>query len=130
MSTTYYISKMLPGTAFDAAITKLTETLGREGFGILTDIDVTATLKRKLDLEFRPYRILGACIPHFAHQALSAEDKIGTLLPCNVIVQEHAHGVEVAAIDPVASMSAVDNPALTHMAGCVREKLRRVVNGL
>ena len=116
---------------FDAAVAKVTEALKAEGFGVLTDIDVKATMKAKLGVDGRPYRILGACNPPFAHQALLAEDKIGTMLPCNVIVQELAVGqVEVAAIDPVASMSAVDNPGLGAIGMEVRAKLQKVVENI
>jgi uncharacterized protein (DUF302 family) len=103
--------------------------LGKQGFGVLTDIDVQATLKKKLDVSFRPYRILGACNPGMAHKALLAEDKIGTMLPCNVVVQELPSGkVEVSAVDPVASMQAVENPALAETAMKVREMLRQVID--
>jgi uncharacterized protein (DUF302 family) len=130
MSVSYYFSKTL-NLSFDDAIVRVTEELKREGFGVLTDIDVRATMKKKLDIEFRNYRILGACNPPFAHQALLAEDKIGTMLPCNVIVQEHAAGVvEVAAIDPVASMAAVNNPQLGAVGMEVRARLQRVVESL
>jgi uncharacterized protein (DUF302 family) len=130
MIMSYYFSKTL-NLPFDDAIARVTEELKKEGFGVLTDIDVRATMKKKLDLDFRNYRILGACNPPFAHQALLAEDKIGTMLPCNVIVQEHAAGVvEVAAIDPVASMAAVDNPQLGAVGMEVRAKLERVVASL
>jgi uncharacterized protein (DUF302 family) len=130
MIMSYYFSKTL-NLPFDDAIVRVTEELKKEGFGVLTDIDVRATMKKKLDLDFRNYRILGACNPPFAHQALLAEDKIGTMLPCNVIVQEHAPGVvEVAAIDPVASMAAVDNPQLGAVGMEVRAKLQRVVESL
>ena len=99
---------------FDEAVTHVTSELGKRGFGVLTEIDVQATLKKKLGVDFRPYRILGACNPQFAHEALMAEDKIGTMLPCNVIVQQLGPDqVEVSAVDPVASMQAVRNPALT-----------------
>ena len=126
----YYFSKTLD-LSFDDAIIRVTEELKKEGFGILTDIDVRATMKKKLDVDFRNYRILGACNPPFAHQALLAEDKIGTMLPCNVIVQEYAAGVvEVAAIDPVASMAAVDNPQLGAVGMEVRARLQRVVASL
>jgi len=126
----YYFSKTLD-LPFDDAIVRVTEELKKEGFGVLTDIDVRATMKKKLDVDFRNYRILGACNPAFAHQALLAEDKIGTMLPCNVIVQEHAAGVvEVAAIDPVASMAAVNNPQLGAVGMEVRAKLQRVVESL
>ena len=126
----YYFSKTLD-LPFDDAIARVTEELKKEGFGVLTDIDVRATMKKKLDVDFRNYRILGACNPPFAHQALLAEDKIGTMLPCNVIVQELAAGVvEVAAIDPVASMSAVNNPQLGAVGMEVRARLQRVVESL
>jgi len=126
----YYFTKEL-NISFDAAIAKVTEELKKEGFGILADIDVKATLKKKMDVEFRPYRILGACNPPFAFQALQAEDKIGTMLPCNVVVQEKAPGkVEVTAIDPVASMAAVDNPNLRTIGEQIREKLKRVIDNM
>ncbi len=126
----YYFSKMLD-LPFEEALERVTEGLKREGFGVLTEIDVKATMKKKLDVDFRNYRILGACNPPFAHQALLAEDKIGTMLPCNVIVQETAGGsVEVAAIDPIASMQAVDNPALGEVAVEVQARLKRVVDSL
>jgi uncharacterized protein (DUF302 family) len=126
----YHFSKRLD-VPFDQALSLVTEALKREGFGILTDIDVKATMKAKLGEEFRPYRILGACSPPLAYRALQLEDKIGTMLPCNVIVQEHADGtVEVSAVDPVASMQAIENPGLAEVAKEVQAKLRRVVNGL
>ena len=126
----YHFSKRLD-VPFDQAVSRVTEALKREGFGILTDIDVKATLKNKLGADFRPYRILGACSPPLAYRALQLEDKIGTMLPCNVIVQEHANGtVEVSAVDPVASMQAIENPGLAEVAKEVQAKLRRVVNGL
>lgn len=128
----YYFNKTV-NLPFDAAIAAVTEALKREGFGVLTEIDVRATLKKKLDVDFRNYRILGACNPPFAHQALLAEDKIGTMLPCNVIVQEVADMpgmVEVAAVDPVASMAAVANPQLAAVAQEVRARLKRVVDSL
>ena len=121
----YYFTKIVH-MGFDAAIARVTEALKQEGFGVLTEIDVKATMKKKLDVDFRPYRILGACNPPFAHKALMAEDKIGAMLPCNVIVQEHAPGVvEVSAIDPVASMAAVRNESLAAVAGEVQAKLQR-----
>lgn len=126
----YYFSKTLT-TDFDSAITKVTEELKKEGFGILTEIDVKETFKKKLDVDFRKYRILGACNPNFAFEAIKAEDKIGTMLPCNVIVQEHENGnIEVTAVDPVASMMAIKNDALGSVAGSVREKLSRVIQNL
>lgn len=126
----FYINRNVTGD-FDGAIARVIDALKAEGFGILTDIDVRQTMKAKIGVDFRPYRILGACNPSLAHEALSAEDKIGTMLPCNVIVQQHDNGVvEVAAIDPVASMASIDNPALTKLAAQVREKLERVVSEL
>jgi uncharacterized protein (DUF302 family) len=125
----YYFSKTV-NTSFDDAIDRVTEELKKEGFGILTEIDVKATLKKKLDVDFRPYRILGACNPPFAHQALQAEDKIGAMLPCNVIVQETGDGVEIAAVDPIASMAAVENPQLGEVAQQVQTKLKKVIENL
>lgn len=126
----YYFTKTLNKT-FDEAIQRVTEELKKEGFGILTEIDVKSTLKKKLNVDFYNYRILGACNPPFAYQALQAEDKIGTMLPCNVIVQEKTPGrVEVSAIDPVASMMAVKNDKLLEVANQVQEKLKRVIENL
>ena len=126
----YYFSKTL-NVSFEEAVSKVTEELKKEGFGILTDIDVQATLKKKMNVDFRKYRILGACNPSFAYQALLKEDKIGTMLPCNVIVQELAEGkAEVAAIDPIASMQAVRNPDLQGIAEQVQVKLKKVIDSL
>lgn len=126
----YYFATELNAT-MDEAIARVTEALAERGFGVLTRIDVDKTLKKKIGADFRPYVILGACNPHFAHQALNAEDKIGTMLPCNVIVQEIAPGrVEVAAVDPIASMAAIDNPDLAAIAGRVRELLQETVSSL
>jgi uncharacterized protein (DUF302 family) len=126
----YYFSKTVTDD-FDTAIEKVTNELKKEGFGVLTQIDVQDTLKKKLDVDFRKYRILGACNPTFAHEALIAEDKIGAMLPCNVVVQEHENGeVEISAVDPVASMMAVNNDALGHVAAQVREKLKSVIDQL
>ena len=126
----YHFSKRLD-VPFDQAVSRVTEALKREGFGVLTDIDVRATMKAKLGEEFRPYRILGACNPELAHRALLLEDKIGTMLPCNVIVQQHADGaVEVSAVDPVASMRAIENPRLAEVANEVQAKLKRAVADL
>ena len=109
----------------------MTEALKREGFGVLTDIDVSATMKAKLGEDFSPYRILGACNPKLAHRALQLEDKIGTMLPCNVIVQQHeGGGVEVSAVDPLASMQAIRNPRLAEVANEAQAKLKKVVEGL
>ncbi len=126
----YTFSKTLDGD-FDEIIDRVTEALGEEGFGILTEIDVKETLKKKLDVDFRRYRILGACNPKLAYRALTLEPEIGTMLPCNVIVQEDDAGrVVVSAVDPVASMQAIENPELAGVAETVREKLKRVVDGL
>jgi uncharacterized protein (DUF302 family) len=126
----YYYSRTVD-MPFDAAIEHVTAELKKEGFGILSDIDVRATMQKRLGVDFRNYRILGACNPPFAHQALLAEDKIGTMLPCNVIVQEVAEGeVEVAAVDPIASMQAVKNEALGNVAAQVQALLRKVVDNL
>jgi uncharacterized protein (DUF302 family) len=126
----YYFCKTFDGT-FEAAIEKTTAELKKEGFGVLTDIDVKDTLKKKLGVDFRKYRILGACNPPFAYEALSAEDKIGLMLPCNVIVQERPDGkIEVSAIDPAASMRAVRNDSLASVAEEVRRKLERVIGAV
>ena len=126
----YHFSKTI-GLPFDQSIARVVQALKHEGFGILTDIDVSATMKAKLGEEFRPYQILGACNPQLAYRALKLEDKIGTMLPCNVVVQQHADGgVEVSAVDPVASMQAIDNPGLANLANEVRAKLKKVVEGL
>ncbi|MBO9378132.1 DUF302 domain-containing protein [Sphingomonas histidinilytica] len=123
----YYFAKTL-NVGFEDAIRLVTEALKREGFGIITEIDVRDTFKRKIDVDFRNYRILGACNPMMAHEALQIEDKVGTMLPCNVVVQDIGGGrTEVAAIDPVASMQAIANPQLKHAAEQVREKLQRVI---
>lgn len=127
---TYYFSRTIQGS-FEKVLGRTLDSLKKEGFGVLTEIDVQQILKKKMDVDFRPYRILGACNPSFAHKALMAEDKIGTMLPCNVIVQELSEGrVEVAAIDPVASMQAVENPSLLPIAKQVQEKLKNVINGM
>ncbi len=116
---------------FDQAILKVTEELKKEGFGILTEIDVTATLKKKMDVDFRNYRILGACNPPFAYRALLAEPHIGTMLPCNVIVQELDDGkVEVAAVDPLSSMQAIQNKELQAIAKEIQLKLKKVIDQL
>jgi uncharacterized protein (DUF302 family) len=126
----YYMAREL-ALPFDAAVTATIEALKREGFGVLTDIDVQATLRQKLGVEFRKYRILGACHPPSAHRALQAEERIGLMLPCNVIVQERGPDrTEVAAIDPAASLMAVGNPMLRDVGTEVRAKLERVVQGI
>ncbi len=123
----YYIAKTVDG-AFPAIVERVKEALKTEGFGVLTDIDVKATMKQKLDIEFRNYRILGACNPPLAHQALTADDKIGTMLPCNVIVQDlGGDQIEVAAINPVISMEHVGNPTLKTIAESAAGKLQRVI---
>lgn len=126
----YYFSKTLP-VGFDEAVRRTTEVLKQHGFGIITEIDVKQTLKAKIGVDFRNYRILGACNPKLAHEALQLEDKVGTMLPCNVIVQEIATGrTEVAAIDPVASMQAIDNPRLRDAAKRVQTMLQQVIESL
>jgi uncharacterized protein (DUF302 family) len=126
----YYISRTIE-SRFDNAVAKVVDALKGEGFGVLTDIDVAATMKQKLGIEFRPYRILGACNPPLAHKALTAEDKVGVMLPCNVIVQEAGAGkVEVAAIDPRTAMESAGNPALTDLANEVADKLARVISAI
>jgi len=126
----YYFSKTV-NEDFDTAIERVTEELKKEGFGVLTQIDVQNTLKKKLDVDFKKYRILGACNPNFAYQALQSEDKIGTMLPCNVVVQENIDGtVEVSAVDPVASMASVKNDSLGGVAIQVSDKLKKVISNL
>lgn len=126
----YYFNRTIK-MPFEEAITKVTEELKKEGFGVLTEIDVKDTLKKKLGVDFHPYRILGTCNPSFAYQSLQVEDKIGLMLPCNVIVQEISKGlVEVAAIDPASAMKCIGNPELTKIAEQVREKLNKVVTNL
>ena len=126
----YYFRKTLD-IPFEEALARVAEELQKEGFGVLTEIDVKATLKKKLGADFRNYRILGACNPPYAYEALKAEDKIGTLLPCSVIVQETPDGaVEVAAIDPVASMQAVENASLAPVASQIQAKLKAVIENL
>jgi uncharacterized protein (DUF302 family) len=123
----YYFNKTITGD-FNQVIKKVTEELKKEGFGILTEIDIKATLKKKLNVDFYNYRILGACNPPFAYKALQAEDKIGTMLPCNVIVQERDAGnIEVSAVDPMASMQSVENEALAKIAKKIRSKLEKVI---
>ena len=126
----YYFSKTVKGS-FEEVLEKVTASLKNEGFGILTEIDVKETLKKKLDVDFRKYKILGACNPPYAYKALQAEDKIGIMLPCNVIVQEIAgNDIEVAAVDPVASMKAIENQSLYVIATQVQEKLKNIVHNL
>lgn len=126
----YYFNKIV-STNFDQTIALVTDKLKEEGFGVLTQIDVKDTLKRKLDVDFKRYQILGACNPAFAHRALLVEDKVGVMLPCNVVIEEHEDGkTEVTAIDPVTSMSAIDNKQLELLATEVRAKLKRVIDRL
>lgn len=126
----YYFNKTLNGN-FDQIIEKITEELKKEDFGILTEIDIQETLKKKLDVDFKKYKILGACNPPYAHKALVAEDKIGTMLPCNVIVQEISKGVvEVAAVNPMASMQSVENEDLKEIAQEITAKLKKVIEKL
>jgi uncharacterized protein (DUF302 family) len=126
----YYFSKTLD-MPFDAVISRVTDALATKGFGVLTTIDVRTTMKNKLGVEFKPYTILGACNPHFAWRALQAEDKIGTMLPCNVVVSEIAPGrMEVSAVDPAASMASIDNPGLAEKAADVRRLMQDVVREL
>lgn len=126
----YYNEKTLKGVSFEEAIQRVKDALKKEDFGVLTEIDIQATLKKKLNEDFRPYRILGACNPPFAYKALLAEDKIGAMLPCNVIVQQKEDGIEVAAVDPVASMQAIDNKDLAEIAEEIRSKLKSVIENL
>lgn len=127
----YYINTTISGITFDEAIEKVTEALKKEGFGVLTDIDIKATLKKKLDVDFYNYRILGACNPPYAYKALQAENKIGTMLPCNVIVQEREKGkIEISAVDPMASMQAVENADLGVLALKIKDKLKEIVGSL
>jgi len=127
---TYYFSATLP-LGFDDAVRRTTDALKVEGFGIITEIDVKKTLRKKLGVDFRAYKILGACNPTLAHQALQLEDKVGTMLPCNVVVQEIGDGrVEIAAVDPVASMLAIDNRQLKAIAAAVADRLKRVIASL
>ena len=127
---TYYIARMIP-VGFSDAIDRTIAALKAEGFGVLTDIDVKETMKKKISIDIPSYRILGACNPTLAYEALKLESHVGTMLPCNVIVRDAGNGqTEVAAIDPVASMMAIDNPALKAAAQTVREKLQNVIASL
>lgn len=126
----YYFEKTTSYT-FDEVVAKVIDELKKEGFGVLTEIDIQEKLKEKLGVDFRKYKILGACNPQFAHKALQEEDKIGVMLPCNVIIQETTKGtVEVAAIDPVASMLAIENPGLKNLADEIQMKLKNVIERL
>jgi uncharacterized protein (DUF302 family) len=127
----YTFNKTLDGMSFADAVTKVTDGLNKEGFGIITEIDVKQTFKKKLDVDFRNYMILGACNPAFAHKAIESENKIGVFLPCNVIVQEHINGgIEISAVDPLASMASVNNKDLKGLASEVKSKLEKVIENL
>ncbi len=127
----YYFNKIVATKNFEEAIEQVTTSLKEEGFGILTEIDIQKAFKEKIDVDFKKYRILGACNPHFAHKALLVEDKIGVFLPCNIIVEEHENGdIEVSAIDPIASMNAVNNDALGDFALEIQEKMKSVIKKL
>lgn len=123
----YTINRMIPDTVIDDVETRTRDALADHGFGVLTEIDVKTTMKKKLDVEMPAYRILGACNPKMAHQAIGIEPRVGAMLPCNVILREVEGGVEVSAIDPVASMQAIENPELTAVAGEVRDLLAKAV---
>ena len=125
-----YFNSKLVNYSFDDTISKVTEELKKEGFGVLTEIDVKETLKKKLDVDFRKYKILGACNPPFAHKALQTEENIGVLLPCNVIVQEKESGVQISVVNPMESMQAVNNPALGDVASQVSSKLQKVLENI
>jgi uncharacterized protein (DUF302 family) len=127
----YYFSKKLTDKSFEDAIVAVTAELKKEGFGVLTEIDVKDTLKKKIDVDIKKYKILGACNPQFAYKAIQNEDKIGVFLPCNVLVEEDDKGnVEVTAVDPIASMMAVENQSLLSVASEVQQKLKRVIENL
>ncbi|MCK9219143.1 MAG: DUF302 domain-containing protein [Bacteroidales bacterium] len=126
----YYFSKTLE-TSFDEAVQKTTEALKKEGFGVISEINIHEKLKEKLNVDFRRYRILGACNPPYAYKALQAEDKVGTMLPCNVIVQEFAvDRIEISAVNPIASMMAIKNPDLAGIAQEITAKLQAVIKSL
>lgn len=127
----YFFNTTLKEKNFDKAIETVTAALKEEGFGVLTEIDVKETLKKKIDVDFKKYRILGACNPEFAHKALKSEDKIGVFLPCNVIVEENDNGeIEVSAVDPISSMQAAKNDSLQEIATEVQQKLKKIINSL
>jgi uncharacterized protein (DUF302 family) len=126
----YTLNRMFRGESFEAVDTRTRAALAEAGFGILTEIDVQATMKKKLDLEMSPYRILGACNPKMAHQAIEMEPRVGAMLPCNVILRGVEDGIEVSAIDPVASMQAIDNTELHAVAGQVRDLLKTAVEAI
>lgn len=127
----YYFTKKIHQLSFEQAIEHITEVLKFHGFGVITEIDVRATLKKKIDVDFKKYTILGACHPAYAYEALQKEDKIGVFLPCNVVVEESEDGyVEITAVDPIASMQAVNNPELGNFAKDIQNKLKQVIDQL
>lgn len=127
----YYFNKVLKSKSFNEAIDYVTAELKKEGFGVLTEIDIKKTFKNKIDVDFKNYKILGACNPHFAYRALQSEDKIGVLLPCNVIVEEHENGeIEVSAVDPLVTIGTVENENLGDLVSEVQQKLIKVIKGL
>lgn len=125
----YTINRLIVDVDFDAVDTRLRSALAERGFGVLTEIDVKATMKTKLDVEMQPYRILGACNPQMAHKAIGMEPRVGAMLPCNVILRQTDDGVEISTVDPVASMQAIDNAELKTVAGEVRDMLAEAVEG-
>ncbi|KUO62918.1 MAG: hypothetical protein APF80_14100 [Alphaproteobacteria bacterium BRH_c36] len=127
---TFTINRQISGADIDSVESRTREALANHGFGVLTEIDVKATMKKKLDVEMPAYRILGACNPKMAHQAIGIEPRVGAMLPCNVILRQVAGGVEVSAIDPVASMQAIDNVELNAVAGQVRDLLAKAVESI
>lgn len=127
----FYFSKKVTNQNFEEAIENVTGALKEEGFGILTEIDVKETFKKKLDVDFKKYIILGACNPHFAYKALTHEDKMGVFLPCNVVIEEHDNGeVEVSVVDPAASLSPVKNKDIESMASEIQHKLKHIIESL
>ncbi len=127
----YYFNKVLKTKNFDEAVDQVSVALKKEGFGVLTEINIKETLKNKINVDFKKYKILGACSPHYAYEALKSEDKIGLFLPCNIIVEEHENNsIEVSAVDPIASMIAVKNESLGSISFEIQQKLKKVINNL
>ena len=127
----YYFSKKLGVLDFDTAIAETTTALKKEGFGVLTEIDIQKAFKEKIDVDFKKYKILGACNPYFAHKALLAEDKLGVFLPCNVVVEENEDGtIEVSAVNPIASMMSIENDQLVEFAAEIEQKMKRVIESI
>ncbi len=127
----YYFNKVLSSCSFEEAIQRVSDELQKEGFAVITEVDVTKIFKEKINVDFKKYRILGACNPHFAHEALLSEDKIGLFLPCNIIVEENEKGqIEIAAVDPIASMISVKNNDLEEFGLTVREKMKKIIDNL